>query len=64
MIELGKAHSTQANFTLSGVELAVPDTYTFLAPDAFDDIPIDVFRDGQATMEAEHAGKPIIGANQ
>ena len=43
MIELGKAHSTQANFTLSGVELAVPDTYTFLTPDAFDDIPIDVF---------------------
>ena len=42
MIELGKAHSTQANFTLSGVELAVPDTYTFLTPDAFDDIPIDV----------------------
>ena len=43
MIELGKAHSTQANFTLAGIELDEATALTSLTPDAFDDIPIDVF---------------------
>lgn len=43
MIELGTAHVAQANFTLAGIELGAPTALTSLTPDAFDDIPIDVF---------------------
>ena len=43
MIELGKAHAAQANFTLAGIVLDSPTALTSLTPDAFDDIPIDVF---------------------
>ena len=43
MIELGKAHVSAAHLALSDVVLRTPETYTYLTPDAFDDIPIDVF---------------------